>query len=76
MLNDLTHKALVVSVDECRTWQVYTTEFTPSTILHHPSIENLLVAHDLVAKKFYISQDFGRSFNQMLLGYQVVNFYW
>jgi hypothetical protein len=76
MLNDLTNKAVVVSKDEGVTWEVHTTDFTPSIIEHHPKLENLLIAHDKIKKKLYLSKDFGVSFQPILADSNVADFYW
>ncbi|XP_063674837.1 uncharacterized protein LOC134811735 [Bolinopsis microptera] len=76
MLNDLTNKAVIVSKDEGVTWQVSTVDFTPSIIDHHPSIENLLLAHDTSQQKLYLSQDFGQTFTPLLTDLNIVDFYW
>lgn len=76
MLNDIVNKAVAVSEDEGRTWQVYATDFTPSIIDHHPTIQNLLLAHDLPKRKLYVSQNFGKTFTAIRPDLNVVDFYW
>ena len=76
MMNDLKNKAVVVSKDEGASWQVFATDFTPSLIDHHPSIENLLLAHDVPKKKLYLSEDFGQTFTPILSGENIKEFFW
>lgn len=76
MLNDIKHKAIATTLDECKTWNVWPLTFTPSTINHNPTLANLLVVHDQVANKIYYSLDFGQNFTAMLHNFNVVNFYW
>ena len=76
MLNDVVNKAVVVSTDEGKSWASHVTDFTPSTIEHHPTVERLLLSHDRTDGTLYLSRDFGQTWESIPTDDAVVDFYW
>ena len=76
MLNDVTNNVLVVTVDEGKTWSVIPVTFTPSTLLHHPKVESMLLGHDAKTDLLYLSRNFGESWENLLMGQEIQDFFW
>ena len=54
-------KALFTSQDEAKTFHYHKLDFTPSDIITHPFLGNILVAYDQTDQQAYISLDFGET---------------
>ena len=76
MLNDVVNNAVVVSEDEGLSWTAHTTSFSPHFIAHHPSRVRVLLAQDASTRELYLSENFGKTWEAILPGEKIENFYW
>ena len=72
-------RAIFTSQDEATTFHYHTLPFTPSDIITHPFIGDILVAYDETDEQAYISLDFGEnwnSFSSLFPGSKIGGVYW
>ena len=72
-------KALFTSQDEAVTFHYHKLDFTPSDIITHPFLGNILVAYDQTDQQAYISLDFGeswKSFSSLFPNKGIGGVYW
>ncbi|KAI6647046.1 Sortilin-related receptor-like [Oopsacas minuta] len=72
-------RAIFTSQDEANTFHYHPLTFTPSDIITHPSIGNILVAYDETDEQAYLSLDFGenwKSFSTLFPDSRIGGVYW